>query len=549
MRERELLMRERELLMRNIPIFVVVFWTCSLILFEGFPIGDNLESNGVGGFQMNFSRGYFCRFCHIKHDQLNDCIHDFTDHGPHSYWTETEYDRIVSNFDQDSEDSNEALSPEQIEEQLLNEDNMADEDDAEDEDQNEVGDEDSDEGDEEEELEDASDENNFGLKSKCVFNCLTNFHSCKSLPPDCMHDFMEGIIPSDLLSAIKILVRKKYFTEAEYNGGIRRVSMGSSDRPEPVSIKSTVTKLKGKALSNLCHLRYFGIIIKTIVKDNKILGEKVFRSMIWLGRIVEKIMAPELRDYEVDELENDIIEYLNVRQELFEEFPDQMTNPKPKAHLTSHYGQAIRNFGPPTVTWTARFESKNAIAKQLALSAKNTINISRTVATRQSYRQASVYYHGMYPTKSEKIVPPKNAKRKFELTGEKSDLMRRVISLMDEETLFCENVVLQGVSYRNEDVIVLCVNNAKSLSVGLILGILIKDNEVLFLVNKYNADRNDEYGYFESVLNDENLSISKASDLADYKPLFKIGTRRKFIFPLHHFLTSSANVLDLIYDM
>ena len=509
-------------------------------------LGDNLESNGVGGFQMCFSRGYFCRFCHIRHDQLSDCIHDYTVQGPHRYWTENEYDDIVRKFDQDSEDFNETLNPEQIEAQLLNEEHTEDEDSGNDEVENVVSD--SEEDEEEDEERENTNDSNLGLKSKCVFNCLNNFHACKSLPPDCMHDFMEGIIPSDLLSAIKILVKKKFFTEAGYNDGMRRLSMGSSDRPEPVSIKPSVTKLKGKALSNLCHLRYFGIIIRNIVTNKKILEEKVFKTMIWLARILERIMAPVLRTNEVDELENEIIEYLDIREELFEEFPDQMTNPKPKAHLTSHYGQAIRKYGPPTVTWTARCESKNAIAKQLAHSAKNTINIAHTVATRQSYRQASVYYHGMYPMKSDKIVPPKNAKRKFELLGEKSDLMKRVISLMDEETLFCDKVECHGVKYKVDDVIVLCVNNSLSISVGLIFGILIKDNKVLFLVNKYNADRNQDYGFYENVLNDEDLSIIEATKIADYKPLFKIGTRRKFIFPLHHFLSSSATVVDSICD-
>ena len=497
---------------------------------------------------MCFSRGYFCRFCHIRHDQLSDCIHDYTCHGPHRYWTENEYDDIVRKFDQDSGDSNEAQSPVQIEAQLLNEEDTEDEESGNDEVENVVSDQDSEEDEEEDEETENTNDSNLGLKSKCVFNCLNNFHACKSLPPDCMHDFMEGIIPADLLSAIKILVKKKFFTEAGYNDGMRRLSMGSSDRPEPVSIKPSVTKLKGKALSNLCHLRYFGIIIRNIVTNKKILEEKVFKTMIWLARILERIMAPVLRTNEVDELENEIIEYLDIREELFEEYPDQMTNPKPKAHLTSHYGQAIRKYGPPTVTWTARCESKNAIAKQLAHSAKNTINIAHTVATRQSYRQASVYYHGMYPMQSDKIVPPKNAKRKFELLGEKSDLMMRVITLMDEETLFCDKVECNGVKYKVDDVIVLCVNNSLSIFVGLIFGILIKDNKVLFLVNKYNADRNQDYGFYENVLNDEDLSIIEATKIADYKPLFKIGTRRKFIFPLHHFLSSSATVVDSICD-
>ena len=136
---------------------------------------------------MCFSRGYFCRFCHIRHDQLSDCIHDYTVQGPHRYWTENEYDDIVRKFDQDSEDFNETLNPEQIEAQLLNEEDTEDEEN--DEVENFVSD-----SEEDEERENTND-SNLGLKSKCVFNCLNNFHACKSLPPDCMHDFMEGIIP------------------------------------------------------------------------------------------------------------------------------------------------------------------------------------------------------------------------------------------------------------------------------------------------------------------------------------------------------------------
>ena len=34
---------------------------------------------------------------------------------------------------------------------------------------------------------------NFGLKTKCVFNQLKAFHCVTSMPPDSMHDLMEGI--------------------------------------------------------------------------------------------------------------------------------------------------------------------------------------------------------------------------------------------------------------------------------------------------------------------------------------------------------------------
>ena len=33
---------------------------------------------------------------------------------------------------------------------------------------------------------------NFGLKRKCAFKQLKTFHSVTSMPPDSMHDLMEG---------------------------------------------------------------------------------------------------------------------------------------------------------------------------------------------------------------------------------------------------------------------------------------------------------------------------------------------------------------------
>jgi hypothetical protein len=55
---------------------------------------DNLEAHTVGGFSQSFSSGFICRFCHIKHKDLLDNIHDYGDH-PHAKWTCMEYDRAA----------------------------------------------------------------------------------------------------------------------------------------------------------------------------------------------------------------------------------------------------------------------------------------------------------------------------------------------------------------------------------------------------------------------------------------------------------------------
>ena len=93
-----------------------------------------------------------------------------------------------------------------------------------------------------------------GVKSVCPFNDLASFHCVKGFPPDILHDVMEGVIPEDLLSIIRILSVKGWFTISQYNNTLERLgftSHESGDKPYPVPSSNKVKKLSGKALSNL----------------------------------------------------------------------------------------------------------------------------------------------------------------------------------------------------------------------------------------------------------------------------------------------------------
>ena len=57
--------------------------------------------------------------------------------------------------------------------------------------------------------------------------------------------------------------------------------------------------------------------------------------------------------------------------------------------LRCHYSMFIRKFGPLVGYWTNRFESKHRVAKNIAASSKNVINISKTLAIRQQMRMSS----------------------------------------------------------------------------------------------------------------------------------------------------------------
>lgn len=192
---------------------------------------DNLEAHSLGGFSSCFSSKYVCRFCLIQYDKLDTNIHDWDGEEAHKRWTCEDYDRIAASLPQPEEE------PEIYE--------IGDD----------FGTQDSDESDESElsEDDDSEDEisDNRGIKLACPLNVLENFHSVTSFPPDLLHDHFEGVIAEDLLSIIKCLASKGWFTLELYNKALKDlgwVSHEAPDKPQSVPIGRQVKKLKGKAI-------------------------------------------------------------------------------------------------------------------------------------------------------------------------------------------------------------------------------------------------------------------------------------------------------------
>ena len=141
-----------------------------------FPlhIGDNLECHSLGGFSRCFSSKDICRFCHCTYEDLESKIHDHTCQGPHRYWTIEEYD------------SRAVVEPQAEELVVVTEENLFNEiDEPGDVTAVEVG------ATENPELEEEN-EDQFGLREVCPFNALQSFHAVYSLPPDSLHDILEG---------------------------------------------------------------------------------------------------------------------------------------------------------------------------------------------------------------------------------------------------------------------------------------------------------------------------------------------------------------------
>ena len=279
---------------------------------------DNLEAHTLGGFSMCFSSKDICRFCHCQYDELEVRIHDNVEgESKHNYWSVREYDVICETFEEEDETEDDASTFEtNIFYEQDSDEEYSDEQDSDEQDSDEEANEADNETDEEEEI------NKHGLRCRCPLNQLKSFHAILNFPPDMLHDIMEGAIAEDLFGILKIFVRKGYFSIQEYNIQMKRsgfLSYESSDRPQDVPEKGK--KLSGKACSLWVHLRNFPLIVRSFI-NNFEEEDEVLLLVLKLLDVTNRLAAVQYRSHEIDELEEKVIEYLNMRKKVHETYPN-----------------------------------------------------------------------------------------------------------------------------------------------------------------------------------------------------------------------------------
>ena len=287
----------------------------------------------------------------------------------------------------------------------------------------------------------------------------------------------------DLLGILKILISKSYFNQEEYNRAIGRhvyKNYESSDKPEMIDIKKP--KLKGKAFSILCHLRNIGFYISCISPSNDVFGEESYELLCRLSALVEVVMAPRIRRHEVVIFEEDVIEYLNLRSKIYDDYSHLLNKPKPKTHYLSHYAASLLMYGPNIGVSTSRYESKHRTAKMLASSTKNFVNIAKTLAIRQQYRLCSVYYNGMFETGDIQFPTAVIRKSDIKDTLFDSSMLGNISEFLNEDSICTFEVKYKNQTYKAEDIIILDVKNNNDLVIGVIQAAIYKEETLYFLV-------------------------------------------------------------------
>ena len=191
----------------------------------------------------------------------------------------------------------------------------------------------------------------------------------------------------------------------------------------------------------------------------------------------------------------------------------------------------IRMYGPPLAYWTGRFESKHRIAKNTAETAKNVINITKTISERHQMRVVSILYNGMFPDPTYNI--PEHVLYKHDIK-EDSDFHVSLKSSMGSRDFICDSIFVNYQNYKNRDLVVVSIKDSDNICVGIIMSILVKENKVYFVVKKYKAKRN-WLQFFQNISSNSTVfEFIDCNRLVDYKPLIMRGTVDNFIFTLHH---------------
>ena len=338
-------------------------------------------------------------------------------------------------------------------------------------------------------------------------------------------------MPQDLLGVLRILEIKKWFRIEDYNRALKNMKFSrqeASSKPQLVPVIKKIKRLSGKAISQWVHIRNFAYILYV---NNWIQNEQdpVFQLAQSLARLTDRITSESFMLHDVYFLEESIIEYLELRKEVYAEYPTEIGKCRPKHHYLTHIPSAVVAFGPPTSYWTARYESKHRIAKSIIESSKNFINVTHSISIRQQRRASSFFYHGMFQI--EKFILPVNVRKKNELGS--SELDKKLSNVIEDGDLVSIEMDFKSRKYVAGDIIVLSRVDQIEINGGCVLAFIIRNRDAYVLV-RHCVLKESTLGFFQCSRVEDSFGLVNMESLQDSYPLMRRGSEEKFLCILHH---------------
>jgi hypothetical protein len=112
-------------------------------------------------------------------------------------------------------------------------------------------------------------------------------------------------------------------------------------------------------------------------------------------------------------------------------------------------------------------------------------------------------------------------------------------TLIRDSDLVAQKVVVTGTTYLRDQILVTSVLSEDVVTVGVVLDIIIRMDNLLFVVSLHEAIRT-SFRYFQACPSNE-IKLVEYKSLSDFKPLYKRNHSSNFIFFLHHHLPTPLN--------
>lgn len=352
-----------------------------------------------------------------------------------------------------------------------------------------------------------------GVKSDCVLDRLSHFHTIQGFPPDFMHNLFEGIVPRELSLCIKSLISKRYFTIDELNSIIESFPYKFTDktnRPHPISkFFASKNSIGGNCHENWTLLRLLPLIIGHIIPED----DKTWGIILDLKEIVELLASGHFSEETLAYLECKISDHRCLLKEVFPDF-----HLLPKHHFLEHYPKLIRRFGPLIDFWTIRFEAKHSFFKRVVHDSHNFRNILLTLSTKH---QLTLAYHLDLPSLFRPdlevghtaVVPPNALEHSMRQAVE---LKYGNICLVSLATHAC----LYGTKY--SEGMFLSVGHTSGLpDFGKLVKIVVVSSKVSFIIEPYHAWYMEHLRSYELMKKQSSeLVIVELHELNGYQPLY-----------------------------
>lgn len=237
----------------------------------------------------------------------------------------------------------------------------------------------------------------YAVQRNCPFDELSYFDVTKGLPPDVMHDLLEGVMPLLVKLVLCKAHREKHITIQEINAELSQFAIGQNDRKnKPSQLSEKIlqnSSISGSASQKWCLFSLLPFLIAHCIPPNS----NYWNVYLLCRDIADILMAPTVKRESLPILDLKVNKFL---QELKDEF-DVIT---PKCHYLIHYARLISSYGPLHLLWCMRFESKNLNFKNVSSTCRNFINIVSSLSKRHQFKQCWEFSSGSMLGDYEKVT-------------------------------------------------------------------------------------------------------------------------------------------------